>query len=103
MHDWTTKDYQTGNLVPLRADCWFKDNPQSDPILSSGDFEGILICIWNLAKVRRFLTLSLAGDGSHNLDYSALRWEMILHGNAGEFGKYAVLSVLQDKIAQFLH
>ncbi len=28
---------------------------------------------------------------------------MILHGNAGEMGKYAVLSVLPDKIARFLY
>ena len=35
---------------------------------------------------------------SHNLGYHALLWETILHGNAGEMGKYAVLSVLPDKI-----
>jgi hypothetical protein len=29
------------------------------------------------------------GGGSHNLGYHALRWEMILHGNTGEMGKYA--------------
>jgi hypothetical protein len=29
--------------------------------------------------------------------------KMILHGNAGEMGKYAVLSVLPDKIARFLY
>ncbi len=29
--------------------------------------------------------------------------EMILHGNAGEMGKYAVLSVLPDKNARFLY
>jgi hypothetical protein len=34
---------------------------------------------------------------------NALRWEMILHGNAGEMGKYAVLSVLPDKIARFMY
>jgi hypothetical protein len=28
---------------------------------------------------------------------------MILHGNAGEMGKYAVLSVLPDKMARFLY
>ena len=28
---------------------------------------------------------------------------MILHGNAGEMGKYAVLSTLSDKIARFLY
>ncbi len=27
----------------------------------------------------------------------------ILHGNAGEMGKYAVLSVLRDEIARFLY
>ena len=47
--------------------------------------------------IQRFITHSLAGGGSHNLGYHALRWEMILHGNAGELGTYAVLSVLPDK------
>ena len=51
--------------------------------------------------VRRCITHSLAGGGSHNLGYHALRWEMILHGNSGKMGKYAVLSVLPDKIARF--
>ncbi len=37
------------------------------------------------------------------MGYHALRWEMILHGNAGELGKYTVLSVLPDKIARFLY
>jgi hypothetical protein len=32
-----------------------------------------------------------------------LRWETRLHGNAGEFGKYAVLSVLPDMIVRFLY
>ena len=49
------------------------------------------------------MTHSLAGGGSHNLGYHALRWEMILHGNAGELGTYAVLRVLPDKIARFLY
>ncbi len=35
--------------------------------------------------------------------YHALRWEMILHRNSGEMGKYAVLTVLPDKIAHFLY
>ncbi len=51
--------------------------------------------------VQRYITHSLAGGGCHNLGYHALRWEMILHGNAGEMGKYAVISVLPDKIACF--
>jgi hypothetical protein len=71
--------------------------------MTSGDFAGIRINIWNQAKVRRFITHSLAGGGSHNLGFHALRWEMILHGNAGEMGKYAVLSTLLDKIARFLY
>ena len=101
--DWDVTDARTGNRVPLRADSWYKGAPTSDPIKSSGDFAGIRINIWNRAKVRRFITHSLAGGGSHNLGYHALRWEMILHGNAGEMGKYAVLSVLPDKIARFLY
>ena len=101
--DWHVTDFQTGASVPLRADCWYQDAPDSDPILTSGDFAGIRINIWNRAKVRRLLTHSLAGGGTHNRGYHAFRWEMILHGNAGEFGKYAVLPVLPDKIARFLY
>ncbi len=98
MNVWTTTDYLTGNSRPLRADCWFQDNPETTPILSTG----ICINIWNLAKVR-FLTHSLAGGGNHKLGYCALKWETILHGNADELGKYAVLSVLPDKTALFLY
>jgi hypothetical protein len=103
MDDWNTTDYRTGDSRPLRADRWFQDNPECAPTLSSSDFSGIRINIWNRAKVRRLLTHSLAGGGSHNLGYGALRHEMISHGNAGEFGKYAILSVLPDKIARFLY
>lgn len=101
--NWTTADHRTGNPVPLRADRWFQRNPNSDPEVKSSDYAGIRINIWNRAKVRRFLRHTLVGGGSHNLGYGALRWEMILHGNAGQFGKYAVLSVLPDKIARFLY
>ena len=41
--------------------------------------------------------------GSHNLGYHAFVWETILHGNAGEFGKYTILKYLPDKIARFLY
>ncbi len=92
MDDWTSTDYRTGDFRPLRADCWFQDNPESAPTLSSSDCFGIHINIWNRTKVRRFLTHPLAGGGSHKLGYCTLKWEMILHGNAGEFYKYAVLS-----------
>jgi len=100
---WEVKDHRTGESVPLRADRWFQKDPSADPVMSSGDFSGIRINIWNRAKVRRFITHFLAGGGTHNRGYHALRWEMILHGNAGEMGKYAVLSVLPDKIARFLY
>ena len=98
--DWHFHDYTTKRDLPLRADRWFQ---QSEEALSSGDFAGIRINIWNRAKIRRFLTHSLSGGGSHNLGYHAMRWETITHGNAGEFGKYAVLKTLPDKIARFLY
>ncbi len=53
----------------LRADRWFQQDPTSDPIKSSGDFAGVRINIWNRAKVRRFITHSMAGGGSHKLGY----------------------------------
>ena len=96
-------DARTGAGVPLRADRWYQADPDSGPIITSGDFCGIRINIWNRAKIRRFLTHKLAGGGIHNRGYHAFRWETILHGNAGEYGKYAVLSVLPDKIARFLY
>jgi len=94
------KDCATKTDVPLRADRWFQ---QSDEALSSGDYAGIRINIWNRAKIRRFLVHSLSGGGSHNLGYHAMRHDTITHGNAGEFGKYAVLKTLPDKIARFLY
>jgi hypothetical protein len=101
--DWDVTNPRTGERVPLRADRWYQSAPNQDPVTTSGDFAGIRINIWNRAKVRRFITHSLAGGGSHNLGFHALRWEMILHGNAGEMGKYAVLSTLSDKIARYLY
>ena len=101
--DWQVTDSRTGDSVPLRADRWYQADPDSDPKITTGDFSGIRINIWNRAKVRRFLTHQLAGGGNHNRGYHAFRWDSILHGNAGEFGKYDVLSVLPDKIARFLY
>ena len=101
--DWQVVDSRTGEGVPLRADCWYDADPHSTKILTSGDFAGIRINIWNRAKIRRFSTHKLVGGGTHNRGYHAFRWETILHGNASEFGKYAVLSVLADKIARFLY
>jgi hypothetical protein len=101
--NWHYEDYRTGNSVPLRADRWYQHAPESEPNSTSGDFAGIRINIWNRARVRRFLIHSLAGGGSHNLGYHAFIWETILHGNAGEFGKYTILKYLPDKIARFLY
>ncbi len=61
MDDWTTTDYRTGNSRPLKAGCWSQDNAESAPSLSTSDFAGIRINIWNRTKVRYFLTHSLAG------------------------------------------
>ena len=103
--DWQVVDSRSGEGVPLRADCWYYAEPHSAKTITSGDFAGIHINIWNSAKTRRFSTHKLVqvGGGTHNSGYHAFRWETILHGNAGEFGKYAVLSVLPDKIARFLY
>ena len=62
--DWHYQDCATKTDVPLRADRWFQ---QSDEALSSGDYAGIRINIWNRAKICRFLVHSLSGGGSHNL------------------------------------
>jgi hypothetical protein len=67
--DWEVKDHRsdrTGESVPLRADRWFQKDPSADPVMSSGNFSGIRINIWNRAKVRRFITHFLAGGGTHN-------------------------------------
>jgi hypothetical protein len=97
------EDYCTGSIISLRADRWYQQNPASDPKSNSGDFAVIRINIWNRARVRRFLIHNLAGGGSHNLGYHAFIWETILHGNAGEFGKYTILKYLPDKITRFLY
>ncbi len=57
------------------------------------------------SRIQCFIKHSLAGGGSHNLGCRALRWKIIpsLHGNAGEMGKYAVFSVLPDKLLVFLY
>ncbi len=54
-------------------------------------------------KGSAFSNPHLAGGGNHNLGYHAFVWETILHGDAGEFGKYTILKYLPDKIAWFLY
>ena len=83
----TGKSRITGpvSLYPSGQTVGSKKDPSTDPMMSSGDFSGIRINIWNSAKVRlgRLLTHLLAGGGTHNRGYHALRWEYMLHGNAG--------------------
>ncbi len=62
-------------------------------------FRGKNINIWNHTKVLQYSTHKLAGGGNHNCGYHRFRWDSILHGNAGEFCKYAVLSVLHCKVS----
>ena len=83
--------HKTGFSIPLRVDNWFQRHPISDPEVKSSDYAVIRVNIWNRAKIRRFLRHTPVGGDSLNLGYNALRWEMILHGNAGQIGKYAVL------------
>jgi hypothetical protein len=68
--DWHFQDFTTKTDLPLRADSWFK---QSDEALSSRDFAGIHINIWNREKISLFLVHSLSGGGSHNLGYHAMQ------------------------------
>jgi hypothetical protein len=73
MDNWDFTDHMKGKRVPLRADSWYQKDPTSDPIISSGNFSGIQINIWNRAKVRRFITHSLTGGGRHSMGCRALR------------------------------
>ena len=51
---------------------------------------------------KTLMTHRLSGGGTHNRGYDALRWDSILHGDCGEYGRYHDLSVLPDKIARYL-
>ena len=48
------------------------------------------------------MTHRLSVGTSRNLGYDALPWEMIVHGNCGEYGRYTELAVLSDKVARYL-
>ena len=53
--------------------------------------------------MRRFITHSLTGGGSHQQGYDALDLDFIKQGNAGgQHGRYEVLSYLPDKVAKYL-
>jgi hypothetical protein len=101
--NWHVEDYLTGSSISLRADRWYyQQAPASETKSNSGDFAGIQINTWTRARVRRFLMDNLAGGGSHKLGCHAFIWETIVHGSAGEFGKYTILKYLPDKIVRML-
>ena len=97
---WTQYDHRTGQAQPLRADRWHRT--PSDEIIDGDDVSGIRTQMWMRAMKRSLMTHRLSGGGAHNLGYDALRWENILHGDCGEYGRYHDLSVLPDKIARYL-
>jgi len=99
---WEVKDHRTGESVPLRADLWFQKDPSADPVMSSGDFQAFKSTYGTSPRFNASLHTSWL-EVALTTGVDVLRWEMILHGNAGEMGKYAVLSVLPDKIARFLY
>ncbi len=99
---WEVKDHRTGESVPLRADRWFQKDPSADPVMSSAIFQAFESTYGTAPRFDASLRTSWL-EVALTTGVNALRWEMILHGNAGEMGKYAVLPVLPDKIARFLY
>ena len=100
--DWAQKRRQgpgPSQRVPLRADRWFQDGPEEQV---KGTCEDITCNFWERAKIRRNITHSLAGGGTHNLGYRSVRWEAILQGQVDPLGKYSVARYLPEKIARFL-
>jgi len=97
---WTTKEPRTGQARELRADRWYRTQPEE--VIDGDDCSGIRCQIWERAKKRTLMTHRLAGGGGHNLGYDALPWDMILHGDCGKYGQYKVISFLPDKIARYL-
>ena len=67
-----------------------------------GTCDDITCNIWERARIRRNITHSLAGGGTHNLGYRSIKWEAILHGQVDPLGNYPVAKYLPDKIARFL-
>ena len=100
--DWTQKRRQgqgPSQRIPLRADRWFQDGPVEKV---KGTCEDITCNIWERARIRRNITHSLAGGGTHNLGYHSIKWEAILRGQVDPLGNYPVAKYLPDKIARFL-
>jgi hypothetical protein len=68
-------------------------------------FAAVRINMWTRARERRILRHRICsrGRGDQPQGYASLKWESILHGNAGELGDYKELAVLPDKIARYLY
>jgi len=97
---WTQYDARSGQAKPLRADRWHRTPPEE--VIDGDDVSGIRSQMWMRAMKRTLMTHRLSGGGTHNVGYDALRWENMLHGDCGEYGRYHELSVLPDKIARYL-
>ena len=96
----TDEEWQDNEGCPLRADRWWNAGESQD-CSSHGPCMGIRVNIWERAKARRHLEHYLEGGGC--CGYDALRHESILRGDAGNLGKYDILSFLPDKVARFLY
>ena len=101
---WTRVDPRTGDNEILRADRFHRPDPNANPEDDGSQAcMGIRVNIWNRAKVRRLLTHSLVGGGTHQLGYDAVNLEFIKRGNAGgQLGPYDVLRFLPDMVAKYL-
>jgi hypothetical protein len=87
----------------LRADRFHRADPNAPKENASQECMGIRVNIWSRAKVRRLITRSFTGGGTHQLGYDALDLDCIKQGDAGGgLGSYAVLSNLPDKVAKYL-
>ena len=70
---WTRSNPRTGVEEILRADRFHRPDPNlNDTEDAAQACMGIRVNIWNRAKVRRLLTHSLVGGGTHQLGYDAL-------------------------------
>jgi len=97
---WTQHDHRAGQAQQLRADSWHLT--PSEEVIDGDNVFGIKTQMWMRAMKRTLMTHCLSGGGTHNIGYDAVRWENIVHGNCGEYGRYHELSVLPDKIARYL-
>ena len=101
---WTQYNPRTAEQVVLRADRFHRTDPnEKENSPQACTMMGIRVNIWNRAKVRKLITHSLIGGGTHQLGYDALDLDFIKQGDArGTLGLYVVLGNLPDKVAKYL-